>query len=48
MSFGVFVAFLGAALAVGLSCIGSAKGTGMVGEAGAGCCASIPSIFPSA
>ena len=33
---GTGLAFLGAALAVGLCCIGSAKGTGMVGEAAAG------------
>ena len=33
---GVGLAFLGAALAVGLCCIGSAKGTGMVGEAATG------------
>lgn len=33
---GLGLAFLGAALAVGLCCIGSAKGTGMVGEAAAG------------
>ncbi len=45
MSFGVFVAFLGAALAVGLSCIGSAKGTGMVGEAGAGLLCEYPEHF---
>ena len=33
---GIGLAFLGAALAVGLCCIGSAKGTGMVGEAASG------------
>ena len=33
---GLGLAFLGAALAVGLCCIGSARGTGMVGEAAAG------------
>ena len=33
---GIGLAFLGAALAVGLCCIGSAKGTGMVGEAATG------------
>ena len=33
---GLGLAFLGAALAVGLCCVGSAKGTGMVGEAAAG------------
>ena len=29
---GIGLAFLGAALAVGLCCVGSAKGTGMVGD----------------
>ncbi|MBQ2061704.1 MAG: V-type ATP synthase subunit K [Oscillospiraceae bacterium] len=33
---GLGLAFFGAALAVGLCCVGSAKGTGMVGEAAAG------------
>jgi len=33
---GLSLAFLGAALAVGLCCVGSAKGTGIVGEAAAG------------
>ena len=33
---GLWLAFLGAALAVGLCCVGSAKGTGLVGEAAAG------------
>ena len=33
---GLGLAFLGAALAVGLCCVGSAKGTGMVGEAATG------------
>ena len=33
---GLFFAFLGAALAVGLCCVGSARGTGMAGEAAAG------------
>ena len=33
---GAVLAVLGASLAVGLACIGSAKGTGLVGEAGAG------------
>ena len=45
MSFGVFVAFMGAVLAVGLSCIGSAKGTGMVGEAAAGLLCEYPEHF---
>ena len=33
---GAFFGFLGAALAAGLACVGSAKGTGIAGEAGAG------------
>jgi len=33
---GMALALLGAGLAVGLSCVGSAKGTGIAGEAGAG------------
>ena len=33
---GIGLAFLGAALAVGLCCVGSARGTGMVGEAATG------------
>ena len=45
MSFGVFVAFMGAVLAVGLSCIGSAKGTGMVGETAAGLLCEYPEHF---
>jgi len=39
---GLALAFLGAGLAAVLSCIGSAKGTGMVGEASAGLCAQDP------
>ncbi|MCI2058190.1 MAG: V-type ATP synthase subunit K [Oscillibacter sp.] len=42
---GIIIAFLGAALAVGLSCIGSAKGTGMVGEAAAGVISEKPEHF---
>ena len=42
---GTGLAFLGAALAVGLCCIGSAKGTGIAGEAGAGLLAEDPSQF---
>lgn len=42
---GVGLAFLGAALAVGLSCIGSAKGTGMVGEAATGVLGEAPEHF---
>ena len=33
---GQVLAFIGIALAIGLCCIGSAKGTGMVGEAATG------------
>ena len=33
---GLAMALLGSGLAVGLSCVGSAKGTGIAGEAGAG------------
>ena len=42
---GTIVAFLGAALAVGLSCVGSAKGTGMVGEAATGLLSEKPEHF---
>jgi len=39
---GTGIAMLGACLAVGLSCIGSAKGTGMAGEAAAALTAEAP------
>ena len=42
---GTGLAFLGAALAVGLCCIGSAKGTGMVGEAATGVISEAPEQF---
>ena len=42
---GIGLAFLGAALAVGLCCIGSAKGTGLVGEAATGVIAQAPEQF---
>ena len=42
---GIGLAFLGAALAVGLCCVGSAKGTGMVGEAAAGLLCEAPEHF---
>ena len=42
---GLFLAILGAALAVGLSGIGSAKGVGLVGEAGAGLLSEDSSMF---
>ena len=40
---GVAMALLGAGLAVGLSCVGSAKGTGIAGEAGTGLLSQDPS-----
>lgn len=40
---GLALALLGAALAVGLSCVGSAKGTGIAGEAGTGLLCEDPS-----
>ena len=42
---GIGLAFLGAALAVGLCCVGSAKGTGMVGEAASGLLSQAPEHF---
>ena len=42
---GLGLAFLGAALAVGLCCIGSAKGTGLVGEAATGVISEAPEHF---
>ena len=42
---GLFLAILGAALAVGLSGIGSARGVGLVGEAGAGLLSEDSSMF---
>ena len=42
---GIGLAFLAAALAVGLCCIGSAKGTGMVGEAATGLLSQAPEHF---
>lgn len=42
---GIGLAFLGAALAVGLCCVGSAKGTGMVGEAATGVLSENPEHF---
>ena len=41
---GMAIALLGAGLAVALSCVGSAKGTGIAGEAGAGLLAQNPSL----
>ena len=40
---GLAMDMLGAGLAVGLSCVGSAKGTGIAGEAGAGLLSEDPS-----
>ena len=42
---GIALAFLGAGLCGGLCCLGSAKGTGMVGEAAAGALAENPELF---
>ena len=42
---GLSIAFLGMALTVGLCCVGSAKGTGMVGEAAAGLLCEAPEHF---
>ena len=42
---GIGLAFLGAALAVGLGCVGSARGTGMTGEAAAGLLSTAPEHF---
>ena len=42
---GTGIALLGASLAVALCCIGSAKGTGMVGEAATGVIAEAPENF---
>ncbi len=42
---GLFLAIFGAALAAGLSGIGSAKGVGLVGEAGAGLLSEDTSMF---
>ena len=40
---GLALALLGAGIAVGLSCVGSAKGTGIAGEAGTGLLSEDPS-----
>lgn len=45
MTLGTTIGLLGAALAVGLSCVGSAKGTGIAGEAGAGLLSEQPNKF---
>lgn len=43
---GTGLAFLGAALAVGLCCAGSGKGTGIAGEAASGLLSEAPEHFP--
>ncbi len=45
LSSGIFLAVLGAALAVGFSGIGSARGVGLVGEAGTGLLTEQPKMF---
>lgn len=45
---GLALALLGAGLAVGLSCLGSAKGTGMAGEAASGLVSEDPAKFGKA
>ena len=45
MNCGTAMAFLGGALAVGLSCAGSAKGVGIVGSAAAGALSEDPGRF---
>ena len=45
---GMALALLGAALAAALACVGSAKGTGIAGEAGAGLVSEDPSKFGKA
>jgi len=42
---GTGMALLGASMAVVMSCIGSARGTGLVGEAGAGLLSEKPELF---
>ncbi len=42
---GLFLAILGAAFAVGFSGVGSAKGVGLVGQAGAGLLTEAPDMF---
>lgn len=45
---GTAIAFLGASLAVGLACVGSAKGVGMVGRAASGTLSVEPDKFARA
>ncbi|MBD9282767.1 MAG: permease, partial [Clostridiales bacterium] len=42
---GLAIGFLGASLACGLCCAGSAKGCGLAGEAGTGLLSEDPSYF---
>ena len=42
---GLAIGFLGASLACGLSCAGSARGCGIAGEAGAGLLCEVPNAF---
>lgn len=42
---GLGLAFLGSAVAVAMCCVGSAKGTGMVGEAATGVISEAPENF---
>lgn len=44
---GIAIAFIGASLAVGLACVGSGKGVGLVGEAAAGVLSEDPGKFAS-
>ncbi|HHW45326.1 MAG TPA: V-type ATP synthase subunit K [Clostridiales bacterium] len=45
MNYGIFIAFLGAALAIGASGVGSARGVGLASEAAAGVVADDPKKF---
>ena len=42
---GIAIAIIGASLAVGLACVGSGKGVGLVGEASAGVLSEDPGKF---
>lgn len=44
---GIAIAIIGASLAVGLACVGSGKGVGLVGEASAGVLSEDPGKFSS-
>lgn len=47
MNIGLYIAVIGASLAVALACLGSGKGVGLVGEAAAGVISEDPSKFSS-